>query len=153
MSIDGISSLGGMTGIEGLEQLRARMEETGGFGNRPDLASISKAAERMHELAQLAESDPEQFKAVTAEVAEKLTAIAEESTGMKAEMLSSIAGKFQEASETGSMEALRPDRPPMGNGQRPPMNGQMDVNMLTETLDFVDSTVYEALYETGEAAT
>jgi hypothetical protein len=81
----------------------------------------SKPGEVLNKLAQLQESDPEKFKQVTAEIAEKLKAAAKEMTGTEAERISDLADKFQQASETGDLSVLQPPPPPSGGrGYGPP---------------------------------
>ncbi len=167
MSINALGN-GPMMGAHGMapmQPMAGRMAGGEGFPPPPmggDSSRISKAAEHMQELSKLAEQDPEQFAETTAAIAQELSAMAEETGGQQSEVLSKMAGKFQEASETGSMDALRPDGPPPGmmqggrGGVMQRMGGQafgggFTVQSFTETIDMIGSTVESGL--SGELST
>jgi hypothetical protein len=76
----------------------------------PPAQGMSKMAELMKKLDELQASDPEKFKSVTAEIGKKLLALANSATGSDAERLQDLASKFTQASESGSMAALRPQQ-------------------------------------------
>jgi hypothetical protein len=71
--------------------------------------SISQEGELFGELSSLAQSDPERFKKVSAEIAQKLKEEASQATGGRAQYLSKLSDKFGQASQTGDMSALKPD--------------------------------------------
>ena len=83
-----------------------------------DESKVSKMGGLMKQLAQVQSSDPEKFKEVTSKISSQLTELAKNQTGDAAQMLSDLASKFSEASESGSMDSLKPQGPPP-NGQPP----------------------------------
>jgi len=68
------------------------------------------------ELQSLAQSDPSEFKEVTAKIASQLTGAESSMSGQQASFVSNLAKSFQEASQTGSMSSLEP---PTSQGQNP----------------------------------
>ncbi|MBI5542570.1 MAG: hypothetical protein HY901_01680 [Deltaproteobacteria bacterium] len=81
---------------------------------------VSKMGETMKQLQQLKEGDRSKFKEVMARISEKFEARASEATGRKADFLQALADKFQHASESGDMSALRPPPPPAGRRPEDP---------------------------------
>ncbi|HVO18074.1 MAG TPA: hypothetical protein VMU15_02385 [Anaeromyxobacter sp.] len=71
-------------------------------------SSISGPGSLFGELASLSQSDPDQFKKVAGDIAQKLKAAAANATGDQAKFLSSMADKFSEAAQSGDMSVLRP---------------------------------------------
>ncbi len=73
---------------------------------------ISKLASYMQQLKDLQKSDPEKFKAVTSEIADKLNDEAKKAGDsgdtQQASRLTELADKFEKASQDGSMPDLRP---------------------------------------------
>jgi len=69
-------------------------------------SNISGFASAMSSLQQLQQSDPAKFKQVMASIASELEADAKGATGSKAQFLAQLAGKFQQASQTGTMAPL-----------------------------------------------
>lgn len=77
-----------------------------------DSTSISNGAEQMYNLQSLASSDPDKFKSVTGKIASELSEKASSETdSQKAKFLSDMASRFSAASESGSADSLRPQRP------------------------------------------
>jgi len=64
----------------------------------------------MSQLADLAQSDPTKFKAVTAEIAQKLKAAAGAATGPEAAVLNKLADRFDAASQSGKASDLAPQQ-------------------------------------------
>lgn len=92
----------------------------------PEPAGVSKMADLMKQLQELAESDPEKFKEVMASLAEQLQEQADAASQAGdggAGFLSELAQKFQEAADTGDVSALQPPRPPQG-GAPPPQRAK-----------------------------
>ncbi len=90
-------------------------------------SGLSDIGSYMQQLADLQQSDPDQFKEKASEIAEQLEAAAAEAseTGdtRLSEMLTDLAGKFDTAAETGEMPDLSPPDggpPPMGPPPGPP---------------------------------
>jgi hypothetical protein len=69
---------------------------------------ISKPGQLMGQLDSLAQSDPDKFKAVTADIAQKLKDAASSQTGARADFLSKLADRFSTASESGNASDLNP---------------------------------------------
>jgi hypothetical protein len=64
----------------------------------------------MSQLADLAQSDPTKFKAVTAEIGQKLKAAAAAATGPEAAILNRLADRFDAASQSGKASDLAPQQ-------------------------------------------
>jgi hypothetical protein len=73
-----------------------------------DSSNISNLSQLFSQLDSLASSDPARFKAVTGEIATRLTDAAGSATGGQAEALNRMAEQFTKASESGKAEDLRP---------------------------------------------
>jgi hypothetical protein len=72
-------------------------------------ASISSAGQLLANLHQLQAQDPAKFKQVTAGIAAKLQAAAQQAgPGTQAKMLADLAAKFQNVSAGGSLSQLAP---------------------------------------------
>ena len=69
---------------------------------------ISKPGELFGDLASLAQSDPDRFKAVTADIAKKLKDAAGAEGGSRAVVLSKLADRFDSAAQSGSAADLAP---------------------------------------------
>ena len=67
---------------------------------------ISKLGQLRSDLSSLAQSDPAQFKAVTADIAQKLKDAAAGETGSRANFLNKLAGRFDGASQNGDASDL-----------------------------------------------
>ncbi|HUO49550.1 MAG TPA: hypothetical protein VMU09_12015 [Acidimicrobiales bacterium] len=74
-------------------------------------SSISGPGSLFGELASLAQSNPDEFKKVAGDIAQKLKAAAANATGDQAKFLSSMADKFGQAAQSGDMSVLRPGGP------------------------------------------
>jgi hypothetical protein len=86
-----------------------------------DATELSKPAELYAKLQQLQQSDPEKFKAVTADIAAKLkAAAADQGDGFGGKMLSDLAAKFEAVANGGDITQLKPPSgPPPGGGGGP----------------------------------
>jgi len=69
---------------------------------------ISKPGQLFGQLSSLASSDPEKFKTVTADIAQKLKDAASSQDGRRADFLNQLADKFTAASQSGSASGLAP---------------------------------------------
>lgn len=69
---------------------------------------ISKPGQLMSQLSALAQSDPDQFKSVTANIAQQLKDAASSQSGAAADFLNKLADKFGNASQSGNASALAP---------------------------------------------
>ena len=81
-----------------------------------DHARVSKMGEFMKQLETLRTTDPAQFKEVTAAIGNSLSELAKSQSSDAAAMLSDLANKFTQASNTGEISALKPSGPPPNNG-------------------------------------
>lgn len=96
---------------------RARQDRPAGpppVSGGPGGAAFSRMGKMLAKLESLASSDPEAFKSLTGQIAEKLAAAAGKATGREAQMLKGLAEKFATASREGTTDALRPPEPPQG---------------------------------------
>lgn len=87
-------------------------EEAGTTAASPTDVSISKPAEMMMKLQELAKSNPERFKEVTGAIASKLEASAAEQPGTAGEKLKEMAAQFAEALRSGDARGLTPAQEP-----------------------------------------
>jgi hypothetical protein len=69
---------------------------------------ISRPGQLFSQLSSLAQSNPVEFKSVTADIAQKLKDAASSATGSQADFLNKIADRFQSASQSGSISDLAP---------------------------------------------
>jgi hypothetical protein len=79
---------------------------------------ISRPGQLFSQLSSLAQSNPDQFKSVTADIAAKLKDAAGSATGSQADFLNKIADRFQSASQSGSISDLQPPQAQGGGGGR-----------------------------------
>ena len=80
-----------------------------------DTADLSKPAQLFGKLQGLADSDPDRFNQVTAAFAAKLSKLAHKTGEAEGQRLSTLAGKFQAASQTGNVSSLQ-SPPPARSG-------------------------------------
>lgn len=69
---------------------------------------ISKPGQLMSQLSALAQSDPDQFKSVTASIAQQLKDAASSQSGSAADVLNKLSDRFSAASQSGSVSDLSP---------------------------------------------
>jgi hypothetical protein len=69
---------------------------------------LSAAAQLFSKLQDLSQSNPSQFKQLTAQVSAQLQADAQQATGAASNFLSDLSAKFNTASQTGSTASLTP---------------------------------------------
>ena len=69
--------------------------------------SVSNGAKLLKQLQDLQKSDPAEFKKVTADIAAQLTAAAQTAGGSEGGALTSLASKFTQASQTGTLTPLQ----------------------------------------------
>jgi hypothetical protein len=113
-------------------------------------SQMSKMGEVMKQLDDLASSDPAKFKTTTANIAKQLKELAAGQSGDEAARITELASKFEAASTSGSMSALRPSKPPP---QGPPPQGasayarnQASSTDASETIrNQIDSIISSAL--------
>ncbi len=70
--------------------------------------SISSGASLLAQLQQLSLSNPAAFKKATADIAAQIQTDASAAGGSQGQALTSLAAKFQQASETGDLSSLKP---------------------------------------------
>ncbi|MGD0836457.1 MAG: hypothetical protein ABSB49_07420 [Polyangia bacterium] len=76
--------------------------------------NMSQSGQLWSELQSLAQTDPSEFKQVTASIASQLTNAASSLTGSQAGFVTSLAQRFEAASQSGNMSDLAP---PTGSEQ------------------------------------
>lgn len=70
--------------------------------------SISSGASLLAQLQQLSFSNPAAFQKATADIATQLQTDAQQTGGSQGQALTSLAAKFQQASQTGDLSPLKP---------------------------------------------
>ena len=112
-----------------------------------DATDLSKGAQTMQKLSDLASSDPEKFKAAAQEISDKLTEAAKNSTDSKAsEMYTKMAEKFSSAAKSGSMDSLTPPEPPTGaSGAQGQAAMKYTQNSASNPMANMDSIISDAL--------
>lgn len=79
---------------------------------------ISRPGQLFSQLSSLAQSNPDQFKSVTSDIAAKLKDAASSATGSQADFLNKIADRFQSASQSGNVSDLAPPQGGQAHGHR-----------------------------------
>ena len=118
MSVNGIGSTSNLSATLAITSSRPPQTSTVDASLSPEeSSSLSGPAELFKKLEALSKSDPAKFKQATQEISEKLTEEAGSATDPGAKkMLTSLAAKFTEASQTGDASVLKPPQgpPPAG---------------------------------------
>lgn len=73
---------------------------------------MSQMGQLMNQLSTLAQSDPEKFKQVTAQIADKLSDAASQQSGQASDFLNKVADRFKQASQSGKASDLAPQGHP-----------------------------------------
>jgi len=98
---------------------------------------ISSPSELLSRLSQLQSADPEKFKEVMNDIADKLKQASEgDGDGASAnKMLADLSAKFSGAAETGDLSKLQPRQgpPPQGPPPPPPGSDQAKINQYGST--------------------
>jgi hypothetical protein len=134
MSIESINGADSTSSLWWLEAIKKKEETSTNTDTTVTTATqaaatldVSPMGQMMSRLDSLSTSDPEKFKEVTSEIADKLTEAASSATGRDAEFLKGLASQFATASETGDVSALQPpERPQHGHGPSRYESGQSD---------------------------
>lgn len=111
MSVSGISSPYNTQALASV--LQASPTGTSAVGGTTDgdvgQPKVSRQAQFLNKLQQLATSDPAKFKQVTTDIAAKLTQAAQaQGQTAQGQSLSALAAKFQTVAQTGDLSALQP---------------------------------------------
>ena len=115
MSISSISSASRLASVASLQPSAPSTVDAS--LSPEESSSLSGPAELFKKLEALSKSDPAKFKQATQEISEKLTEEADSATDPGAKkMLTGLAAKFNEASQTGDASVLKPPQgpPPAG---------------------------------------
>jgi hypothetical protein len=75
-------------------------------------ATISAPGQLFSEMQQLSQSNPTEFKAVASQLAKSFQSAASQATGQDAQVLSSVANRFSQAAQTGSLQPPQPTTAP-----------------------------------------
>jgi hypothetical protein len=102
------SSIGGVAGIDPTTTPATTVGSTDATSGVT--VDISKPGQLFSQLSSLASSDPDKFKTVTADIAQKLKDAAGSQDGKRADFLNQLADKFSAASQSGSAADLAPPR-------------------------------------------
>ena len=110
MTIGSISS----NAIYGITSVASQTTATSTVGSSDATTGVtvqmSKPAQLFSQLSDLASSDPDKFKQVTTDIAQKLKDAAGSQDGKRADFLNQLADKFSAASQSGSATDLAPQR-------------------------------------------
>lgn len=82
--------------------------DTDGDGSGSGTASVSPFAQLLSQLQQLQQTDPTKLKSVLGDIATQLQAAAQQDGGVAGQRLSALAGRFQQAAQTGDLSGLQP---------------------------------------------
>jgi len=105
MTVSGVSSA---SSIYRVDLSSVSQNATAVPADDPAPTNVSPMGDMMSKLQQLSQSDPSKFKQVMAEIADKLKAVANDSSGQRADFLGKLADKFQQAGQSGDMSAFKP---------------------------------------------
>ena len=108
MSVNGISSSSSISNVQSVATNAPTSVTTDPGVTTGVNVDISKPGQLMASLSALAQSDPEKFKKVTADIAKKLEDAAGQS-GAGADFLKKLADRFNAASQSGSADSLAPE--------------------------------------------
>jgi hypothetical protein len=109
-----VSSIGSSASVYSVDPSQLGQSAPSAVSGDSAPADVSKMGDLMKQLQQLSQSDPAKFKQVTAEISNELKSEASSATGKKAAFLNDLAGKFQQASQSGDMSALQPPQQQSG---------------------------------------
>lgn len=137
MQISSLSSLLSANSVQSLTSTRAsgQTQDVSGAGSTDPRPEISKLGSYLKQLNELQSSDPEKYKQVTAEIAQKLEDAAKTASDSgdtrQSEFLTKLADKFKTASENGTQIHLRGGHGHHGGGgaqgvQGPPPDADGD---------------------------
>ncbi len=109
MDINSISSLYSSPAVSGVSATGSSSSATSVDGASSAVSvDLSQPGQLFSQLQNLAQTDPTQFKQVTAEIASQLKDAASSQTGKQADFLNNLAGRFETASQSGKMSDLAP---------------------------------------------
>lgn len=158
MSISRISDssyLYGLLGVQSVNQTQTGVSAAdllSSDSSESDQVKVSGLGSTLSKLQNLLSSDPDKFKEVTAKISADLATQAEATDDeAKSQMLSDMSARFAEASESGSMDALRPSAPPP---PPPPVAAEEESEDSTTTAaeDSTTATSLTDLSETDDAS-
>jgi hypothetical protein len=98
---------------------------------------LSQAAQVFSKLQNLSQSNPTQFKQLTAKISSQLQTEAQSATGSASTFLSDLANQFQTASQTGNTSSLQPQTASPGGHHHGHHHaaGQAAYSALNQTAD------------------
>ena len=103
----------GMMSVNSATQSGTTTRTAGAAGlTSTDSINLSKPAELLSKLEQLKQSDPDKFKEVLTNIADELNNAAKQKSGFIAQILTSLADKFQSVANGGDISQLMPPNPP-----------------------------------------
>jgi hypothetical protein len=140
-----ISTVGSRNMDQTMRQIDSVIRQATGTSGAPEADGPRAMKEEFNSLNSM---NPGQFKEVTANIAKQLNALSAQQSGDAAQMLKDLAGKFDQASKTGSIDSLKPpDRgPPTGS------QGGMSDAQARNFKDSMDDTLFKALQGSGADA-
>ncbi len=108
MDISAVNSTVNVYDIDAISQANAAATTPAPIAPDATTSQVSGPAQWMSELQNLRKSDPDKFKQVTGEIADKLQQEASSATGQQATFPNKLADRFSQASQSGDMSALQP---------------------------------------------
>jgi len=106
MTITGLSNAATSSAVAGVEADSASGSLSATSAG--DTSNLSEFAQLMKQLGDLATSDPAEFKQVAEQISQGLKQAAQGATGSQADFLDTLADRFSQAAQTGSMAPLKP---------------------------------------------
>jgi len=108
MSINPVGSAAAANPVSSLKSV-SRPNDPDEVAATPGISvQMSPMGGLMNELTSLAQSDPDKFKQVTAQISQQLTDAAAQQSGHAADFLTKMADRFKQASQSGNASDLSP---------------------------------------------
>jgi hypothetical protein len=146
-----INNLSSTSEVSGTMPPPSPMGMIGGLGG-VDSMDKSRPGEFFNKLEALKESDPEKFKEIVTQIADKLeTAAKDEDLSSASSMLTDLATRFRDVANGGDISQIKPPEPPANPGMQPAdeqyaLQDQEARTNMTFNLD-TQSTVQSKLQE------
>jgi hypothetical protein len=110
MSISAVPSVFSSVGVQSIGSTSGQPAAVGSGATTSGVSvDISKPGQLLSSLTSLATSNPDQFKSVTATIAQQLKDAASSQSGSSADFLNKLADRFSNASQSGKASDLTPD--------------------------------------------
>lgn len=119
MTINSLSNTAALTSLISASSTSQSSCGSAASATSSDGASLSGSGQLMAELKKLSESDPSEFKKITAEIATQLQSTASSTSDSgQASFLNSMASNFEKASQSGNFSDLFPQQGTSGSSSQ-----------------------------------